>query len=511
MDYQTSKEEFTQKEVVLDQTKEQAIDVDFNLPDYCPDIRQILKCRVLTKINSNNILSDRLEIDGVADISVLYLDDKSTNISVCEHSMPFNLYLPIPADTNQDAIVLTQTKSEYINCRAVSLRRLDIHGAFSVHVKILTKKTIEIVTDIEGEGLEQKKTVLTTNDIIGTGMDQFLVEESLETQDFDESTIIVRTDASTVLTNYKTEDNKVVIKGEITLKVFSAKGLEPQKFSSSDYSIPISQAIDVTGATENSKCEVKFDLIGYTVNKRKDSAEGNFLDVGFNIATVATVYEEHELSLIKDVYSLDCEIKPIISNIKLEKFSGILNENFQTKESIEFNNKNISKVLDIWNEVLTLSTKQEGDMLVFFGKLNLCILALDLEKNLFYTEHLLNFEYQKPIDNAFGRAYLDAEAKIMSLAFRIANEKNLEVRIDLKISAFLYFTIELESISEISIDNENQKEKDTAAIIIYYADAGEEIWNIAKTHNTTVEAIKTQNDLENDVLKNDSVILIPTT
>ena len=61
MEYVLSKKELSVGETVFEGCIEQPIDLDFSLPDYCPDIQRILKCRVYPKIYTRNISGDRLD------------------------------------------------------------------------------------------------------------------------------------------------------------------------------------------------------------------------------------------------------------------------------------------------------------------------------------------------------------------------------------------------------------------------------------------------------------------
>ena len=45
--------------------------------------------------------------------------------------------------------------------------------------------------------------------------------------------------------------------------------------------------------------------------------------------------------------------------------------------------------------------------------------------------------------------------------------------------------------------------------MIYYASDGEKIWDIARKYYTSVNAIKSENDIEEDVIQTDGMILIP--
>ena len=42
-------------DIVFNETAEQPVDVDFSLPDYCPDISKIFKCRAVSRISSKSM------------------------------------------------------------------------------------------------------------------------------------------------------------------------------------------------------------------------------------------------------------------------------------------------------------------------------------------------------------------------------------------------------------------------------------------------------------------------
>ena len=44
---------------------------------------------------------------------------------------------------------------------------------------------------------------------------------------------------------------------------------------------------------------------------------------------------------------------------------------------------------------------------------------------------------------------------------------------------------------------------------IYYADAGENIWSIAKRYNTSLSAVMEENGLEEEILPEKQIVLIP--
>ena len=52
-------------------------------------------------------------------------------------------------------------------------------------------------------------------------------------------------------------------------------------------------------------------------------------------------------------------------------------------------------------------------------------------------------------------------------------------------------------------------QKDGASLTVYYAEGGENIWDIAKKYYTCAQMIKEENDLSEDRVRNSGMLLIP--
>ena len=117
-------------EIYYDNFVEQGVDCDVTLPDYCPDIMRIIKCTVSTSITGSKLIGDRATADGNAKIRIIYTDEKN-KVFCYDQDYPFSKYAELNSALD-DAFLSCSTKTEYVNCRAVSKRRIDVHGAFSI-------------------------------------------------------------------------------------------------------------------------------------------------------------------------------------------------------------------------------------------------------------------------------------------------------------------------------------------------------------------------------------------
>ena len=55
---------------------ERAIDTELTLPDYCKDIKRILRCTLTPQVQSVSTSGEKISIRGTALIRVIYADDK---------------------------------------------------------------------------------------------------------------------------------------------------------------------------------------------------------------------------------------------------------------------------------------------------------------------------------------------------------------------------------------------------------------------------------------------------
>ena len=99
---------------------------------------------------------------------------------------------------------------------------------------------------------------------------------------------------------------------------------------------------------------------------------------------------------------------------------------------------------------------------------------------------------------------------VNSASYNLTSSNALEVNADIKLSGYLYEESERSFISGVSLDESRPIESDRdIAIKLYYAEAGEEPWEIAKRCHAGVAAITEENELDCERLSEPKMILIP--
>ena len=179
MDYMTRKEKCTVCETVFEGSSEQPVDLELSLPDYCPDVERILKCRICPGISAGSITGDRLDVDGNVTIRLYYLDSKKQAIRLCEHTSPFSCSFTL-RNADPECISRIRLRTGYLNCRAVSPRKLDIHGAFTVMASVYKPGEKQYCTGIEGDDIQQQTHSEEVSELKGCARQQFSLSEVLD-------------------------------------------------------------------------------------------------------------------------------------------------------------------------------------------------------------------------------------------------------------------------------------------------------------------------------------------
>lgn len=508
MDYMLEREKVAVDEVVFDGSQEQPVDMDISLPDYCPDIQRILKCQIYPRITSRSILGDRLMIDGNFTVRAFYLDPDGSCVRCCESGDSYSAEIALkrPAD---NACILASPRVEYINCRATSPRRLDVHGAFSLCARVVCRGESELVSNIVGDDVEQRKNTVTVNQPAGFSQQQFSVDEVLELgRGKPPADSILRSDAFAVLQDFKLTSGKLMIRGEACVKFLYSSAGESESLETMEYSIPFSQVLDCAGAEDDCLCDVKLDVASVEAQIKNDySGDKTFFDTQVKIFASAEACRSTQVTFVNDAYSKKYDLALESKQKSLDSLTEVVSDTFSHKAELAADDSAVSKVIDVWSEMGSVSAEASEGNVRFKGKYSLCVLAFNAENKPFYFERLLNFEYSKQCASA-GNLKCGAEVSPGAVSYRITGG-GIETKTELRLTAELYQSLSVKSISAATADETKPAPRDTAALCLYFADAGESLWEIARQYRTSAQSVRNENGLSGDVVENRGMLLIP--
>ena len=90
--------------------------------------------------------------------------------------------------------------------------------------------------------------------------------------------MIIRSNLEVFINDYKTITNKLIINATANLDVFYISDIETGETEKANYSVPISQIVDVNGMEDECLCDITIDELNHDLQLKTDSnGEGNLL------------------------------------------------------------------------------------------------------------------------------------------------------------------------------------------------------------------------------------------
>lgn len=496
-------------EVVFDSLLEQPIELDYLLPDYCQSIFKVLKCKITPKITSSRIVNDKLVIDGVACIKIIYTGEENYQIRSIIQKQMFTKSVDLKENLENPCLTVHCT-CDYVNCRVVNQHRLDIRGALGIKATISVSRKFDVLSKVEGKGVQicNKKVVALGQKLYVNK--EFSIKEELELS-YGKPSIseVLDYEASAVLTEYKIIPNKVILKGELSLHILYAQS-ENLKPEIMDYTVAISQIMDVAGIGEEYQCVLNFDVISVDITAGGEDESKSF-GVEFVIRAMLEADKNDEAKLINDIYSTDYEMKAVTNKVKIEQLVCIVNETCIAKSEIKISPNDIACVYDIMCDFSGSSAKFIDNSIEITGYLNTSIMAIDCDNMPIMIDRstacTMKLDCKCGSDDMRFTPYIT----VASVSYNMANSEDIEIRAEIKVCGNLYRCTYYNVVNSITLDESCKKCKnDDVALRLYFAQKGEMVWDIAKTFNTSVLAIAAENNIERDEMTEFGMLLIPS-
>ena len=514
MDFKVNREEIAAAEVIFDDTQEQSVELDYVLPDYYPEIFKIIKCVTVPKILSYSTGGDRLTYEMAVCIRVLYCSEGSSAVNSVEQKLTYTKTVEFGRTVINPRICITP-RTDYINCRAVNQRRLDVRGAVSIKIKVTDLDKKEIVCDAFGGGIQLKKIPVT----YPSGK-LYTAKRITVSEEFDLGMSkppianILRSDAVIASTDKKVIANKLIAKGEVYINMlYSCQKDGEDSIEAMQFTLPFSQIIELEGIDERFICNVDSEIISCDIEPRSDG-DGNskIAECTLSIMIICSAYRQASAELAVDEYSTAYKTESVRSDIKIELPPQQINSSSVVKCSMEYNDGGIDRIYDVWCSVTGVAAKPdtENSQIVVTGTASYCVMARSNDGEPVILEKDEGFSVNIPAENINEFSHADVKLVPVSCSYNLASDNSVEAKTEMKITGEITGTMSISCITDLNVDeNEAIKKNSNYAIKLYFADENEDLWEIAKKYGTSVSAIIEENEIEDDKLSGKGMILIP--
>lgn len=492
MEFNQDNRSFCTTVAVLDTVAEQLADVDLTLPDYCPDIEKILKCTLIPKIQTRTLSGGQLQIDGSCVVNVLYVDSIKKSIRCCEQSVNFSQSFSVK-ESPDNPVILTKTKPEYINCRALSPRRLVMHGAFSLYAKVLSSSKTPFYTPSAENCLETRLLNVKCASLTSLCQEQFSVVEEVSVGDKPVIESVLNADVGVNITDTKAVTGKLMVNGEINLKLLYITDVESGETGKLDYLLPFNQIVDCEGIDEKTVNCVSCDIMSYDIRLKNDvMSDKPLLLLDLKLCLTEEGYVLLDENVVTDAYSTKCATQPTFTQLGIVSDLARLNDSHIEKTSVAVDNGKISKIINISSNQITADYACDEKEITVSGKLNICILAENEEHMPVFIERNIDYSHLMSSSTEYNGA-LYVEPRAASISYRLADDSTVELRCEIKLAVSAVSKENVRAVSDVEIFEDKPVKPEECALTLYFAQAGESLWEIAKSHNTALDKLIEEN------------------
>ncbi|MDE5769815.1 MAG: DUF3794 domain-containing protein [Oscillospiraceae bacterium] len=493
--------------------QEQSVELDYILPDYYPDVCKLIKCFVKPSILNESVSDHRLSYELLAEVRILYCSENSHVLQCVTQNLHFSRTAELPPGETIVTEILPVT--DYVNCRAVSRRRLDVRGAVTIRIRTVPIHQQNAVCDLFGKNMQLKKIPLQYQAKRMHTMNHIVLAEELELGNSKPPLLhVVRCQAKPVEQSQKLVSGNLLAQGNLQIEILYAcekennPGLESMTFR-----IPYSQMIELEGVEEQDPCEVICSVGSCDLKPVTDgNGEVRVLRCEAELTVSCTAFRIATESLVCDAFSTEhpCQIKK--TGLFTSSVPVMLSELLVRNMKLDCADGEMDCVYDAWCEIRNFTTDLDAEKseICVNGMLSCFVLVRESTGMPRLLEKEEPFEHRFTVQGLGEQDRIQLRVHAENCSYTMTSASEVNIKTELRIEGSVTHCTETEVLSEIIVQEDTEHPKNYA-LKLYFGRAQESIWEIAKRCHTSVEAIMEENELTQEQLTENSMLLIPIT
>ena len=451
---------------------------DILVPDIKPDIVSIINTNGIPYVIKENVEYGKVKVEGNIESYIIYLADTGENRSI---STTLSFFEVIEDERiKENSVIDVRPMIINMESKILNERKVELTIYLVLKIEISEEDEIELLSECDDYDIEKLEKNLKIKNIVSRNKVQNSLKDILKVEDNSKILEIFKVDIEVKNVETKMSFNKLLAKAEVEICLLYLDDNKCVRKINSSF--PLMTFIDVQNSSDNYMVDIDY-IVRNVFFKIQNEGESVEFQIDFEIQSV--LYEEKEIKVIEDVYSLtkvlDVESKCVnlemITNDEIENLVKI-NETYKIDNMknllgseinvYKVNQKEINENINVEGEVvLKLYYEINGDNNI---KINLIKVPFIYKCT---NADNVNFKIHKyEIKEVLGGINLYVE---------IVDECN---------SNFKDITL----INEIKVQED--LDVDDYNLIVYFVKKGDTIWNIAKKFRVTMDSIVKINELE---------------
>lgn len=479
------KKEICTKHCVYSKSADADFDYQENLLSYNDDLLKVVRCCVNNFIVNTAFQNSQITVYGKTKITLTYISESSGCLSCAEFEENFEKSFQTDI-SDCDLFVEANITDKYSNWRVINQRRIDVHNSFAVSVCAYAPCKADMADSAEDIMIDKQRVDYISK--VGFAYAKAEFEDEAVVTDGAAIQKIVNVFANAYCSETKIIADKMLVKTSLRFSVlYTADSDKQNDVRRCEKTTEISTIVDINGIAEGDVALV-YAKPGNLFFKTKTDKNNELtvIDLAGDVNLSCCVYRKCSAYLSDDAYSVNHDVKNTFTPIELDVDCSFTKESYSCTVKYEFESVDISEVLDL-NASLTGDNTVELSAFVLNKRGEVLFVSDKKQTEL--------GEFQK------------CSAYISSYDYVIKSDNVIELRISVAYTALSYKQSKFNLLSDVELKIGGEYE--SPALAVYFADKNERLWDIAKCFKSSVELIKRENELTDDVVDTRRILLIP--
>ena len=515
MSVKLKKEQLSLSEVVCSRYCQTTVDCDIIVPDIKPDVLKVLRTSGEAVITQKSIQADKVYLQGVIRLDILYIPDGSALGSVKSISYSQDFSHTIDAKgAKQGMSLVAEVECEGTDFSLVNSRKLNLRSKLGLSIKVSCTSQVQIATGIEDTAKVQtdSRHLKICNCCCETERD-IIIRERLEIPsgkpDLGE---ILRLSAKPVPGELRLLDNKVIVKGELKICTLYCGCDEDSTIQCMEHGVPFTEILEVDGISETMTAEADYCIKDiYSEICRDADGDKRILSVEITLTASIRATEIIECDAICDAYGLEAELTLEKNPCSLEQLIETTRTQLTQKESVCVPDylPDIQQICDCTGTPNIESITASDGCVTVSGYLscNILYMSPDRDTPISGFSHVLPFSHTFDIPGVSESTVCDAKADLEHIAYTISSPRDLELRSIILLSLKAMSPGSCQLVSEINYNTEASPSQ-LPQMVVYFVQKGDSLWSIAKRYRISPDQLLATNGSEKDFLKPGNKIYI---
>lgn len=478
-------------------------EADVIVPDVYPDIAKVIQISSTAGITDKVCVKDRITVDGKADIVILYLGDDE-NVYSISSSQQFSHLIDAKgthegmfteAEINVDSIDYTVLNSRKMNVKV--LMGIDANALEDVNASLCTFMTTDEQFEILNQNITPYKTVSRV-------CEQLCIREKLELPNGKPSIEkILRMDAGIRNKEYSVSTNKITIKGTLLISTVYCSDTDGG-IHCAEHEVPFTEIVAMPDLDEGMKVKLKLCINKIFYKPEADiDGDNRWITMECIISANAKACCQFNTNVVKDAYCIGYPLSIERESATVTKLAAENSCQVSAKDVVTLSEDmpDITQIFNISPRACLANARTENKRVIIEGIIETDIMYVSDQS----ASPINTYTHQQSFSHSFDIPYekedmiCDVHIDVVHSSYTISLGKEIDLRFVLQVDTDVLSNDKIDYITEIHRDESQcYDSRKSYCIKIYFAKKNDNLWDIAKKHRITKDALMEINNISSD-------------